>query len=464
MHYPFWYVPFATSPMLIAAIATVHVFVAMFAVGGGFVMALGAHVAYRNRDQVLLDYFGSFAWFFVLITVVFGAITGVGIWWVIGLASPLATEELIHVFVFVWGMEYATFLVEIVSAFVLFYGWNRLDVKTHLIALWSYAGSAWLSLVLITGITAFMLHSGDWTQGQGLWKAFWNPQSIPQIVTRTGASLFLAALFVFLHAAYKLPGGGEGGLRAGVSEHTSRWGIWGGVLVAGGGIAWYVLLPPGPAAALVDASALNVLVVILFGCTIVTIGMLYYGPYRRGSWVNPGFAILFFCLGLAATFSGEFVREAIRKPYIVYGSILGNQIRVSEVPEARRRGLLDVGVWTKQWMRDTAPETIGKSGDVEENLLLALPPKKRVEVGRVIFQYHCNDCHAAFGYSGMSQLTRGKSPGMIMGMMADLNHTAFFMPPLCATPEEAEVLLDYIKTISRPYPADLVEASGEKSK
>jgi hypothetical protein len=35
MHYPWWYVPYLTAPLLIAIVAVLHVIVAHYAVGGG---------------------------------------------------------------------------------------------------------------------------------------------------------------------------------------------------------------------------------------------------------------------------------------------------------------------------------------------------------------------------------------------------------------------------------------------
>lgn len=452
MHYPFWYVPLLTSPMLIAAIATIHVFAAMFAVGGGFVMALGT----RTGDRELTDYFRQFAWFFVLITVVYGAVTGIGIWWTIGLASPLATEELIHIFVFAWAMEYDAFILEIVSAFVFLYGWNRLAARTRQVALWIYAGAAWISLVLITGITAFMAHTGGWQAG--LWPAFWNPQTVPQIVARTGVSLMLAALFIFLHAAIKLRDREH--LLAQVAGLTARWAMMGGGLVILGGAAWYFFSPPSAQAALVGAAALNILMGLLFGLTGLVVVMLYLGPYRNPRWINLGFAILFFSMGLAATAAGEFVREAVRKPYIVYGRILGNGIRSSEVARLRSQGFLDGGIWTRLYLADRYPRAFGPDGRVEGARLLSLPARQREEIGRVIFQYHCNDCHAVRGYSGVSQLTRGWTWEMIHTTVIHLNRAHFFMPPWCGTPEEAVILTDYLKSVSRPYPPGLIENGG----
>lgn len=70
MHYPWWYVPFLPAPMLIAAIATLHVYVAMYAVGGGMFLAVETEYAYRSQHRDYLAYLHDHAWFFIFVTVV----------------------------------------------------------------------------------------------------------------------------------------------------------------------------------------------------------------------------------------------------------------------------------------------------------------------------------------------------------------------------------------------------------
>ena len=50
---------------------------------------------------------------------------------------------------------------------VYYYGWDRLDARTHLAVGWVYFASAWASLAVIAGILAFMLTSGDWVRTRG---------------------------------------------------------------------------------------------------------------------------------------------------------------------------------------------------------------------------------------------------------------------------------------------------------
>ncbi|MCZ7600831.1 MAG: cytochrome ubiquinol oxidase subunit I [Gammaproteobacteria bacterium] len=204
MHYPWWNVPGLTAPMLIAVVAVLHIYVSQYAVGGGILLAIETSRAHREQDAEALGYLKRHAWFFILVTVVYGAVTGVGIWWTIGLASPLATEALIHIFVFGWAIEWCFFIIEIVAAFLFYYGWDRLRPRTHAAMGYIYAWAAWISLVLITAITGFQLNPGRWPESGGFWTAFLNPQFLPQTLARTGGSLLLACLYFYLHATFTL--------------------------------------------------------------------------------------------------------------------------------------------------------------------------------------------------------------------------------------------------------------------
>ncbi len=452
MHYPWWHVPFLTSPMLIAIVSVLHVIVSHYAVGGGLFLAVETSYAYRTRNQGYLAYLKDHAWFFILVTVVYGAITGVGIWWTIGLASPLATETLIHTFVFGWGMEYVFFVLEIVSAFIFYYYWGRLAPQTHTRIGWIYAISAWISLVLITGITAFMLNTGAWPQNRDFWVGFLNPQFIPQVLARTGGAFLLASLYVYLHATFKVK---DPALRNLIESRSARPALAGAILIVLGGVGWYLFLPESARAALVAASALNVLMVLIFAVTAAVFVMLYLGPYRNPGWLNPGFAILFFSLGLAAITTGEFIREAVRKPYIVYNVVMGNQILPEEIPALRKSGYLEGGTWTKALVAAQYPQLI-HAGEIDEARLLALPEADQVKLGQVLFQYHCNDCHAAeVGYSAVAQMIRGWTPEMIRALVMQPEKVNFFMPPWAGTPEEAELLTKYLASIAPPHPAGM---------
>ena len=144
VNYPIWDLPILGGGVLIGTIAILHVFVSHFAVGGGLFLVLTERKAYRDNDADLLAYLRTHSTFFVLVVLVFGAVSGVGIWWSIGLVSPAATSTLIHVFVWVWAMEWVAFFTEIAAAFVYYYGWDRLSRRAHLTA-----GSAFIGVTVV---------------------------------------------------------------------------------------------------------------------------------------------------------------------------------------------------------------------------------------------------------------------------------------------------------------------------
>ncbi len=108
MNYPVWDVAFGAG-LLIATVAIIHVFISHFAVGGGLFLVLTERKARRSGDAKLLDWIKFHSKFFVLVTVVFGVVTGVGIWFTIGLINPTATSDLIHIFVWGWAIEWVFF-------------------------------------------------------------------------------------------------------------------------------------------------------------------------------------------------------------------------------------------------------------------------------------------------------------------------------------------------------------------
>jgi cytochrome bd-type quinol oxidase subunit 1 len=91
MNYPVWQLGFLGGGFLIAVIAIIHVYIAQFAVGGGLFLVLTEHLARKNNDPGILEYVRKHTKFFLLLTMVAGALTGVGIWFTISLLSPSAT-------------------------------------------------------------------------------------------------------------------------------------------------------------------------------------------------------------------------------------------------------------------------------------------------------------------------------------------------------------------------------------
>ncbi|MDR2345095.1 MAG: cytochrome c [Planctomycetaceae bacterium] len=427
MYYPWWYVPVITAPMLIAFVAVIHVFVSHYAVGGGILIALENRFAVVNGDKTYRDYWHKHAKFFVLLTVAFGAITGVGIWWTIALASPLATETLIRTFVFGWAIEWVFFVIEIVAAFIMYYFWTELNPKTHVIISAIYAIAAWISLVLITGITAFMLDSrglfANWNEGGNFWYAFFNLQFLPQTISRTGGAVLLAALYVFVHAVWTLNENNL--LLEKVVSRMSRPIIFGVITMAIGIVLSFILLPENVHRAMERAVLINVLTAIFLGICLIMSALMFFGPILHPKSISHGFAVSLLIFGLTALATAEFIREAARKPWIVDQIVLGNQIYKNDVEKFKITGFLRNSQWQKI-------------------------PSDKIERGGMIFMYHCNNCHAVeYGLSAMKPLLSGEDDKKIIkDKLRSLNKPVISMPPWSGTEEELDDLTEFIIKIS----------------
>lgn len=561
MQYPWWHIPLLTAPMLIALVCIVHVLVSMYAVGGGLILAAENRRAVKKKEKPYRDYWKRHARFFLLLTVVCGGVTGVGVWWTIGLASPLATETLIRIFVFGWGMEWVFFVIEIVALFVFYYYWDKLPDSDHVKVGIIYGLAAWISLVLITGITAFMLNSrglfGDWLSDGSFWSAFLNRQFLPQTIARTGASLLLATLYIWLHVTYTDT---PDAVRESVVRRMSGWALAGIGLFVLGVAGWFFFLPKTSLLTLQRAAALNVLLVLGAAILAAMTLLIIVGPLRSPKRVTFPMAAALFLFGLAAVGTCEFVREAVRKPFIVDRIVYGNQVTTAGVETTIRNGFLASGVWTRMYLAQlqekypnlailppetlTAdPSTVSESGvtpmtniaSAEESgdivwtqyryqqprqrqplpeptqapaplnqtpafapaatvpqppsqvavtsqantssgftpysaarsaeidsaprpgseELLKMEEADRIETGRVIFMYHCNDCHAAeWGYSAAAPMLVGKTKGEIAQFVRHLNRPGINMPPWCGNDAETQLLAEYLVSIRPEIPQE----------
>jgi cytochrome bd-type quinol oxidase subunit 1 len=436
MEFPVWYVPFMTAPMLIPLVAVPHVIVAQFAVGAGILLADLVRRAHRDGNVTALDYLRQLARFFVLLTVVFGAVTGVGIWWTIGLASPETTSALIQIFVFGWAAEWTAFAVELVSAFAFYYLWDRLSPREHVMIGWIYAGAAWVSLILITGITSFMLTSGGWTPEQGFFTAFFNPSFLPQTLLRTGGSVVLAALGFAFHVSFRSEGSI---LKDQVIRVVSQWALAGMALIAVGS-GWYLVAMPDHAMLnMMRAPILLMMTAVNFSVALVVIAAFAWGMLSGARWITPPSAVLLLLAGAVATTTGEFVREGARKPYRIENYLIAPGVRVEQMHAMQRDGFVAHSRWLRFYLHTAAEKADRRAS---ENA-------RRIATGEGIFQYHCGSCHAFYGYNGIMPIIDPWTPELIDEAVRQLHRTNPAMPPWLGTDAERRAMAAYLVEINR---------------
>jgi cytochrome bd-type quinol oxidase subunit 1 len=430
MNYPVWEPFMLGGGLVIGIIAILHVFVSHFAVGGGLFLTLTERKAYRENNPALLEYVKSHSKFFVLVVLVFGAVSGVGIWWSIALVNPEATATLIHVFVWGWAIEWVFFIVEIAAAFIYYYGWDRLDPKTHLLVGWIYFGAAWASLLVINGILTFMLTPGSWIKTQTFASAYFNPGMLPSLVVRTAVCIALAGVYALITSSAVA----DAGLRSQVVGYAAKWLLAGTLIIPFAGI-WYISTVPAMAReiSMGGAPAVTIFAGLSIFFSALVMAFTYFGPHQRPRHFNMVFAFLLAVLALSTTAVTEWVREAVRKPYIIYGYMYSNGMRLADVERTRELGLLKSARWVRH--HEVDPQALGRSGE---------------EVYRV----QCASCHTVDGYNSIRFAVKGWSWAMIDYQLAHLNSLKGFMPAFVGTEAERQALGAWLASLN-PVPTNI---------
>jgi len=441
MNYPVWELP--APGLLVAAVAILHVFISHFAVGGGLFLVLAERKARRERDEAFLGFVRALSRGFILLTLVLGALTGVGIWFTIALVQPQATSALVTTFVWAWAIEWTFFATEIAAAMVYYYGWDRLDPATHLKVGWVYFVSAWASLVVIAGILAFMLTSGGWVRTRSFGDGFFNPTYLPMVVVRTAVAVGLAGLYVLFAASFLK----DDGLKARVARWSAtRWIAPAAVLIPLS-LLWYLAAAAGAGVAVAEtlgakSASPAALLVALFSAVsagqpivrgaarvsvvgaallvVVSLGLVALRARRYGRLE----ASLLMVLGIASMGGGEWVREGLRKPWVIDRHMFVNGVRVPSPPGALaptedpftlgavgRRGVLATSPWV------AVPAAYRPGDPAFEGLPAAERAALEAQAGREIFKLECAVCHTERGYVGVLRLVRSKSVAAITAVL-----------------------------------------------
>lgn len=443
MDYPHFEVSRLGGGMLIAIVSIVHVVIAHMAVGAGLFLAVAHSRAVRTGDRLMIDFLKRYSRFLVLVPFVAGAVTGVGIWVTISLVSPPATSALIHLFVFAWAMEWVFFIVEIVAGYVYYYGWGRLSASRHVAVAWIYFAAAFMSLFIINGIITFMLTPGDWvppaeavgvSAQRAFWAALFNPSFWPSLLLRTISCLAFAGISVALVANFVRDYERED--RQKIINFGSYWLAPFGLMVPLS--VWYFATLPADSREFAMGGAIAMTLFLAFGLvsSLYIGGYAYFGLIQRKRYINRETSLLLFAVAFVATGSMEFVREGVRKPYLVHGYMYSNGILASP---AWRERLSREGILAHSPFAYPAGVTLA---DINR-----LPAHER---GRYVYNAQCRMCHEPGGTNAIEPLINRASRELITQMTRELHHLKGFMPPFVGTEDELRALVEYQLYLANP--------------
>jgi cytochrome bd-type quinol oxidase subunit 1 len=452
MNYPFWYIPQLGSAWVIGIIAIFHVMISQFAVGGGLYLPMAERKAMRMGDKALADAWlkqlASHSKFFLQVTGIYGTISGVGIWFAIGLTNPEATSTLIHNFVFGWAIEWVFFIIELTTIAVYYYTWNRIDPKLHLAVGWVYAASSFCTLVIINGILSFMLTPGNtWLAVAGtgneaskFWNAFFNPTYWPSLLLRCCVCAALAAVWALVTAS-RIDGDKNAALKTSLVQWSVKW-LVPSFVATPFLLAFYYLMVPASQRALltlgidtVNAGTFSMvtrmaLIIIITSATIVLTA--YFLAYRNPVNFNLSHAMALMLLALMATGAGEYSREMLRKPYVIGHWMYSNGVRVPQVARINAEGYLA----HSNWVWNGSPSSYSR--------------------GEAIYRGECGSCHTLDGYRSLRRLMDGRDRAAIRNFIVMLHENkpdspySRFMPPMSGTQQDIDDLTDFLNAQVNP--------------
>ncbi len=431
MNYPVWNLPLLGGSLVVAIIAVIHVLISHLAIGGGAFLAVAEIWSDRVGDgERIRRWLHKFATFFLIYTTVFGAITGVGIWFSIQLASPEATSLLIHQFVFAWATEWVTFIGELTVLYLYYYGWGTNSRGMQKLLAVAYFAIAWLSLFIINGILSFMLTPGQWTlENMDLAAGFFNPGYAPSLFIRT-LTMFLLAGLAGIMVATRIRDDEE--LKVRIIRFCFWWVIPAAVLMPLLGLWYWSILPEtsvkifaagkvGVTGGRLEAMARYFWLAVTSGALIV-LGTLVI--VARPKAAHTAAAIALFLVAQLGFMGAEFFREMARKPYVVKGVLYSNAL----------------------WKHETGDEDLMRAPYLGRARWDPPTEDMSVEGGKWIFRLQCASCHTTDGYRDLAGRTARWTPQFGVRFLEKLEEQGV-MPPFQGTLEDRAMLTSYLLSL-----------------
>ena len=124
-------------------------------------------------------------------------------------------------------------------------------------------------------------------------------------------------------------------------EDAARW-VLVGAAVLPLAAPWYIAsLPPlARAISMGEAPAVTIFAGLTIFFSVLLVALVFVSAHLYARSFNIGLAMIALALGLVTTGVTEWVREAVRKPYLIYGHMWSNGIRVADAPRLRAEGVL----------------------------------------------------------------------------------------------------------------------------
>lgn len=441
MLYPLFQWHGVGNGMLMAIIATYHILPSHLATGAFWITYFMERKAYQENDMDMLEFLKKYSLLVLIFCFVTGSLSGAGIWYAATIISPRAISGLIHNYVWGWATEWVFFLIEIVTIYTYYYTFEKISPKAHMRIGLIYAMSAWLSMVIITGILAFMLTPGKWSQTGGFFDGFFNPSYWPQLFVRTSFMFVVGGAYAAIVASFiKNPHVKEKAMKV-----AAKWGI-GGLVVGGLFTIWYFAKIPATSRGIVfnDLGFTQTLFKVAIVAGVLLFVYFAVWGFKKGRTAGPIPAIIAMLILFVGICAGETIREMARRPYLIPNYMLSNQMIdhdmkakgiKSEVEKFNKEGVLKYYYF--------APDSVKK---IDASNFMA--------AGRILTKLQCISCHTVekSGFLSIPKLMvkfGASSPEDVYDFLDALGDYSY-MPPFVGTEIEKRATAAYIASLVNP--------------
>ncbi|WP_024955719.1 c-type cytochrome [Sulfurospirillum arcachonense] len=380
--FPLFYFPDYGSAWMMGITGTIHILASHTSVGAAMLFAFLARKAYKENRTDYYPYMKKYGMFLLIFSYVIGSITGPGIWYTATAASPRGISALIHNFVWVWATEWVFFVYEVIGVFILVYFINKIDKKTHLQLTYTFALASVGTLALIIGIISFMMWPGTeayYTTGSAS-DAFFGVNTFPHMFLRIGFMIMMSGVIGLLISSSMRKDNAE--LSYELSKKMGYISLFGGFVTLLSFI-WYMGTLPQNAHAVFAFSK----DAIIQNRIVLTVAFSLYFALAvfKPKMIHPAMATaMIFVILIGGLWSGEKLRESMRKPYVAGQYMYSNQIISRDV----------AGKGIKNELPIIAEKGLLALNPFVPKRLKVITTDNKLEAGKLLAKMACSNCHS----------------------------------------------------------------------
>lgn len=434
--YPIWEVPNLSAGLVLGIMSTFHILPSHLSVSSMWFNVYMETKAYRENRPELMEFVKKYTLLLLIFAYVYGSLSGIGIWYAATVTNPRGISGLIHNYVWGWATEWVFFIIEVVGIFVYYYTLNKIDRKTHLKIGWIFVISSWITMVIITGILAFMLTPGKWIETGNFFDGFFNQTYWSQLFVRTTIMFSIGAVYALV-VSTRLQNADVRKLVVKVASICGFVGLVLGALL----LQWYLKTIPENAYGLLSSivpKGLKTAILVSFSVMILYFIYAYIKPLT----IRLVPAILAIAVLFVGIWSAERIREIIRKPYVISSYMYSNQIIGSDI---KAKGVkADTAMINEKGILKVAPFVPEELREVNESNYL--------QAGKMIALIECSQCHVLEdkGLRPLPQMAKKLDFKDIEGTEGFLDALAGFpyMPQFYGTSLEKRALAAYLVSLN----------------